>query len=410
MVSKISNLKFFIDDCGPESNLNVVSTSHHNYDSNGNRINGTCNGKPYTATYGAQDRLTSFKNRTFLYNDNGELVLAADALSQTSTIYNYDVLGRLSSVKLLSGKAVSYQIDARGRRVIKNIDGVKVHSYVYLDDLRIAAESNDDCDPNFDRNCATLKTNFTYSGNKPTPDYFFSLIDGNNYKIITDQIGSVRLVINTLNGSEAQRIDYDEWGNVISDTNPGFQPFGYAGGIYDQDTKLVHFGARDYDPSTGRWLSKDPIGFGGGDTNLFGYVASDPINDIDPSGLSDINLFPPTERISTSDLKIPDPPNTFTVGGHGSKYSMFNKKGKPITAAQLANLIRSDSRYLNGEAVRLNSCLTGGSTSTGSNFAQQLANILGAPVDAPTEILWIGTDGSTSVQKPGGFKRFTPLK
>lgn len=42
--------------------------------------------------------------------------------------------------------------------------------------------------------------------------------------------------------------------------------------------------ARDYDPETGRWLSKDPIGFAGGDTNLFGYVANDPVNWVDPEG------------------------------------------------------------------------------------------------------------------------------
>lgn len=64
-----------------------------------------------------------------------------------------------------------------------------------------------------------------------------------------------------------------------------FQPFGFAGGIYDQHTKLTRFGARDYDAETGRWTAKDPIRFAGGDTNLFGYTASDPINFIDPTGL-----------------------------------------------------------------------------------------------------------------------------
>ena len=63
-------------------------------------------------------------------------------------------------------------------------------------------------------------------------------------------------------------------------------PFGFAGGLYDQDTNLVHFGARDYDPEVGRWITKDPIGFGDGDTNLYGYVAGDPINHIDPMGLA----------------------------------------------------------------------------------------------------------------------------
>jgi RHS repeat-associated protein len=74
---------------------------------------------------------------------------------------------------------------------------------------------------------------------------------------------------------------------VIFDTNPRFQPFGFAGGLYDQDTKLVRFGARDYDPNTGRWTAKDPILFAGGDTDLYGYVLDDPVNRIDPMGMID---------------------------------------------------------------------------------------------------------------------------
>jgi uncharacterized protein RhaS with RHS repeats len=50
-------------------------------------------------------------------------------------------------------------------------------------------------------------------------------------------------------------------------------------------TKLVRFGARDYDASVGRWTCKDPIFFAGGETTLYGYVGSDPVNFIDPSGL-----------------------------------------------------------------------------------------------------------------------------
>jgi RHS repeat-associated protein len=65
-----------------------------------------------------------------------------------------------------------------------------------------------------------------------------------------------------------------------------FQPFGFAGGLWDADTGLLHFGAREYDPETGRWLSKDPLLFGGGDTNLYAYVLNDPLNLIDPTGLA----------------------------------------------------------------------------------------------------------------------------
>jgi RHS repeat-associated protein len=75
-----------------------------------------------------------------------------------------------------------------------------------------------------------------------------------------------------------------------NDSNPGFQPFGFAGGLYDADTGLVHFGARDYDPAIGRWTTLDPLGFVGGDTNLYGYVLQDPVNAVDPFGLWQFTL------------------------------------------------------------------------------------------------------------------------
>jgi len=112
---------------------------------------------------------------------------------------------------------------------------------------------------------------------------------GITYRILSDHLGSPRLVIDTSTNTIVQRMDYDEFGNVILDTNPGFQPFGFAGGIYDQHTKLVRFGARDYDAETGRWTAKDPIRFRGLDTNLYGYVFNDSINAMDPSGLIEPN-------------------------------------------------------------------------------------------------------------------------
>jgi RHS repeat-associated protein len=85
-------------------------------------------------------------------------------------------------------------------------------------------------------------------------------------------------------GAVVQRMDYDEFGVVTADTNPGLQPFGFAGGLYDAETGLVRFGARDYDAITGRWTAKDPILFEGGDTNLYRYGNGDPINQADPTG------------------------------------------------------------------------------------------------------------------------------
>ena len=107
---------------------------------------------------------------------------------------------------------------------------------------------------------------------------------GGTYRIISDRLGSPRLVVNVATGVIAQRMDYDEFGNLTMDTNPGFQPFGFAGGLYDPQTKLTRFGARDYDAEAGRWTVKDPILFTGGELNLYVYVRNDPINFLDPFG------------------------------------------------------------------------------------------------------------------------------
>ena len=62
-------------------------------------------------------------------------------------------------------------------------------------------------------------------------------------------------------------------------------PWG-TGGLRDRDTNLVHFGYREYEPHTGKWTAKDPIDFGGGDSNLYGYVLGDPVGFVDAFGLA----------------------------------------------------------------------------------------------------------------------------
>ncbi len=132
-----------------------------------------------------------------------------------------------------------------------------------------------------DANGNTLTT-FVYGTGINAPDYMVR--GAETFAMIRDHLGSVRFVLNTADNAIAQELRYDPFGQVVLDTNPGFQPFGYAGGLYDPDTELTRFGARDYEAHTGRWTARDPIAFGGGQTNLYVYVGSDPINFVDPDG------------------------------------------------------------------------------------------------------------------------------
>jgi RHS repeat-associated protein len=104
------------------------------------------------------------------------------------------------------------------------------------------------------------------------------------YHLLYNHQGSLRAVVDE-EGTLIKELHYNSFGTITLDTNPDFEvEFGFAGGLYDKDTKLTRFGYRDYDAKTGKWTAKDPIGFSGGDTNLYGYVLGDPVNLVDPTG------------------------------------------------------------------------------------------------------------------------------
>ncbi len=221
----------------------------------------------------AQDRLTSFGTCTFAYRRNGELTTKIDTATSATTTYVYDEFGNLRTVDLPDGREIEYMADGLNRRVGKKIGGTLVQAFLYVNQTEPIAE--------LDGNGNVIAT-FVYADRLHVPAYM--LKGGRVFRILSDHLGSVRLVVDTQDGTIAQRIDYDAFGNVLSDTAPGFQPFGFAGGIYDRDTGLTRFGARDYDPVIGRWTAKDPSGFNGSDTNFYRYAHADPINHIDTSG------------------------------------------------------------------------------------------------------------------------------
>jgi RHS repeat-associated protein len=249
-----------------------VLTATYDYDDNGNRLSVTDTGGTITGSYDAQDRLIQYGTATYTYSPNGDLVRRTDG-SQITT-YDYNGNGSLIGVTLPSGTRIDYLLDGRSRRVGRKVNGTLMQGFLYQDNLRPIAELD---------GTGTVVSRFAYMDGRNVPA--FMIKGGVTYRIITDQLGSPRLVIDVATGQIAQRLDYDEFGIVLADTNPGFQPFGFAGGLYDPDTKLVRFGARNYDATAGRWISRDPVRFRGGDTNLYGYVLGDPVNNTDASGL-----------------------------------------------------------------------------------------------------------------------------
>jgi RHS repeat-associated protein len=251
--------------------------SVYDYDDNGNRLSLT---NPSTSSvtlgsYDDQDRVMAYGSYEYTFNENGDLTSKYNAATDEETTYEYDALGALISVVLPDDTVVAYEIDGKIRRISKKIDGVVVQGFLYNDNLRISAALD---------GTGVVVSQFVYGDeNSHSPD--FMIKGGQVYRFLKDQVGSPRVLVNVLSGAVAQTLEYGEFGQILADSAPGFQPFGFAGGLYDRDTQLLRFGARDYSADSGRWNSKDPIRWHGGQENLYAYVASDPINRIDPSGL-----------------------------------------------------------------------------------------------------------------------------
>lgn len=296
----------------------IVQASYA-FDANGNRTSLTTLAGTTSATYDAQDRLLSYGGASYTYTANGELKTKTQA-GQTTT-YAYDALGNLTQVSLPSGTVIDYLIDGANRRVGMKLNGQLVQGFLYQDSLKPVAELD---------GSGNIVSRFVYGTRPNVPEYMQKGAD--TYRILTDHLGSVRLVIHADTGQVAQRMEYDEYGNVVSDTHPGFQPFGFAGGLYDPRTRLVRFGARDYDAETGRWTAKDPIRFGGGDTNLYGYVLNDPVNFKDPDGRIYLQVI------------------TGAVGAGLGAYNAYKNGGNVLTGALIggASGILSGGALLNG--------------------------------------------------------------
>lgn len=243
------------------------------YDDNGNRLalvtpTGTVEGN-----YDDQDRMLGYGTFVYTYTANGDLLTKTNTSTGDQWTYTYDVRGNLVRVVLPDGDQIDYLIDGQDRRVGKRMNGTLVRQWAWSGPYRIAAELD---------GAGNVLSRFMYGSLPTTPDLV--LTSGGLYKVISDHLGSVRTVVNVNNSADIlARLSYSVFGEVTG-VGIGVLPQGFAGGLHDPDTSLVRFGVRDYDPKPGRWVSKDPALWDGGQTNVYAYVANDFVNLIDVSG------------------------------------------------------------------------------------------------------------------------------
>jgi RHS repeat-associated protein len=267
---KTANTEYFYDraDRLVSVRVNGRIAESYAYDPAGNRLSISRTGENLRAAYDDRDRPVRFGRVQYRWMPDG--TLAGLAEGQGATAFVYDDFGALRQASLADGRKIQYLVDAAGRRVGREVAGKLVAGYLYRTDGFLVAESG------------KVISRFAYDNVG-----HLALLErgGVAYRVITDQVGSPRMILDSRTGALVEQLAYDAWGNVTQDTAPGFIPIGFAGGLRDPDTGLIWFGARDYDPTIGRWAASDPIRFAGGQANLCAYVHNDPVNWRDPSGL-----------------------------------------------------------------------------------------------------------------------------
>lgn len=240
------------------------------YDARGNLISDQLNG---TYTYNVADQLLTAGSASFFYTPSGELSSRQDGSG--TTVFFYTHSSHLRGVDLAGGESIRYLQDGALNRAAVLAEGSVSEKYLCLSENRPEVSLSES---------GNVLQRFVYGSRADAPLY---VTDANGtYRLIVDHRGSVRLAIDVETGNVAQRLEYDGYGRILLDTNPGFQPFGFAGGWTDSHTSLIRFGARDYDSSLRRWTTPDPISLLSGQLNDYTYVDGDPINSVDSDGLS----------------------------------------------------------------------------------------------------------------------------
>jgi RHS repeat-associated protein len=270
-----STLTYTNDSTGELTAVTGGRTENYVYDANGNRT--SANGHSYQPA-GAGNRLLDDGVFTYMYDYEGNETIRTRKSDATVTTYTWDYRNRLTRVQSNDGGRnidVTFTYDAFDRRIGKLSGGTQLWT------------AYSGANPYADFNGSTLTSRYLYGDEV---DQLFARLDANPVTItwyLTDNVGSIRQLVDNA-GTVQDTVTYgDSYGNNPSDSGRGAR-FKFTGREYDSETGLYYYRARYYDPAVGRFLSQDPIGFAGGDSNLYRYVRNQPARLSDPRGTDSI--------------------------------------------------------------------------------------------------------------------------
>ncbi|MFZ0819218.1 MAG: RHS repeat-associated core domain-containing protein [Candidatus Acidiferrales bacterium] len=272
-------------------------TESYTYDPVGNRLSSLM---AATSSYNASNELTSNSNATYTYDSNGNTTSKTN--SSGTTNYTWDFENRLASVALPgTGGTVTFRYDPFGRRIQKVLtQGTSTTTTNYAYDGKNITETTD----------GSGNVVASYAQGEAIDEPLAIQQSGATTYYHADGLGSITSLTNA-GGALAQTYTYDSFGNLVTSTGSVANPFRYTAREFDQETGLYFYRARYYDSWTGKFLSEDPIGFGGG-VDFYRYAASNPIRFADPSGLQPGDWWDPrTYRTLPQELNPFNPNGTF---------------------------------------------------------------------------------------------------